>query len=48
MEYFFTCTDHGKEYNFDGISIITLKGTYISEIKEFESKYKLIVLIKKI
>ncbi|MBF7122672.1 nuclear transport factor 2 family protein [Pediococcus pentosaceus] len=38
VEWFFACVDHGKEFKFDGVSLITFEGEYISEIKEFESK----------
>ncbi|MEH1646970.1 nuclear transport factor 2 family protein [Pediococcus pentosaceus] len=38
VEWFFACTDHGKDYKFDGVSLITFKDSRIMEIKEFESK----------
>lgn len=35
----FACVDHGKNFKFDGVSLITFKDLQIAEIKEFENKH---------
>lgn len=39
VEWMFACVDHGKNFKFDGVSLITFKDLQIAEIKEFESKH---------
>ena len=39
VEWVFACVDHGKNFKFDGVSLVTFKDLQIAEIKEFESKH---------